>query len=315
MPAKSIDCERFGSRDSCDRAGASAGCTRRRSRRRSRTGPASRVRSTSTPPTSGPAAAPAADAAPQSVIARICAGPRRGDREQAHPAGEDRRARGALDHPPGDDSACRSSESAISTHEATNSSEAGEEDPPAAEHVAERARGDDHRGADEHVAGDRPLQLRHRRADVLADRRQQDRDRRRVRVDDERRDRRRREDAQPGGAVGDRPRPRSHSISGRPRRCAMPTSAVTIHATCSGSWNEWSMTRLPSVVVPGRVGLGRGDLRAVRRQEQHARRPRSTSRSCSPRRSRARGRAGPWFSSPPTGWSSTPRPRRSRPRS
>ena len=30
----------------------------------------------------------------------------------------------------------------------------------------------------------------------------------------------------------------------------MPTSAVTIHATCSGSWNEWSMTRLPRLVVP-----------------------------------------------------------------
>ena len=30
----------------------------------------------------------------------------------------------------------------------------------------------------------------------------------------------------------------------------MPASAVTIQQTCSGSWNEWSTTRLPSVVVP-----------------------------------------------------------------
>ena len=30
----------------------------------------------------------------------------------------------------------------------------------------------------------------------------------------------------------------------------MPTSAVTIQQICSGSWKEWSMTRLPSVVVP-----------------------------------------------------------------
>src|SRR4051812_42689275 len=30
----------------------------------------------------------------------------------------------------------------------------------------------------------------------------------------------------------------------------MPASAVVTHATCSGNWNEWSMTRFPSVVVP-----------------------------------------------------------------
>jgi hypothetical protein len=49
----------------------------------------------------------------------------------------------------------------------------------------------------------------------------------------------------------------------------MPISAVLIQAICSGNWNEWSMTRLPSVVVRS-VGLGSGDLRAVRRQEQDA---------------------------------------------
>ena len=47
----------------------------------------------------------------------------------------------------------------------------------------------------------------------------------------------------------------------------MPISAVLIQAICSGNSNEWSMTRLPSVVVPV-FRLGSGDLRAVRRQEQ-----------------------------------------------
>ena len=33
-------------------------------------------------------------------------------------------------------------------------------------------------------------------------------------------------------------------------RRSRPTSAVTIQAIWSGSWKEWSITRLPSVVVP-----------------------------------------------------------------
>ena len=31
---------------------------------------------------------------------------------------------------------------------------------------------------------------------------------------------------------------------------AIPVSAVTTQQICSGSWKEWSMTRLPSVVLP-----------------------------------------------------------------
>ena len=34
------------------------------------------------------------------------------------------------------------------------------------------------------------------------------------------------------------------------RAMRIPARAVTIQHTCSGSWNEWSMTRLPSDVVP-----------------------------------------------------------------
>src|SRR5204862_1490862 len=30
----------------------------------------------------------------------------------------------------------------------------------------------------------------------------------------------------------------------------MPTIGVVIHAICSGNWNEWSITRFASVVVP-----------------------------------------------------------------
>ena len=69
--------------------------------------PCQPVVSTSTPPSSGPSAPPAADAAPHSVIAFICAVARRGDRQQAHAAGEDRGARRALDHAAADHAGCR----------------------------------------------------------------------------------------------------------------------------------------------------------------------------------------------------------------
>ena len=65
--------------------------------------PCQPVESTSRPPTSGPAAPPAADSAPQQRDRLHLAGAGRGDREQAHAAGQDRRAGGALDHPPADD--------------------------------------------------------------------------------------------------------------------------------------------------------------------------------------------------------------------
>ena len=133
---------------------------------------------------SGPMAAPAAEAAPQSVIARICPLPEEAtDRRlipQARivaPAAPWIRRPTMIPAPLVD--------SAISTHEAMKSSEPAEEDAPAAEHVSERPGGHDHRSADEHVAGHRPLQLRDGSAGVLAHRRQQDGDRRGVRVDDE----------------------------------------------------------------------------------------------------------------------------------
>ena len=102
---------------------------------------------------------------------------------------------------------------AMRTHEATKSSETGEEHLPPPEHVAERTRRHDHRGADEHVAGHRPLQLRHRRAGVLAHRRQQDRDGRGVRVDHERRHARSEEDGEPGRTVARRRRTAAASRS------------------------------------------------------------------------------------------------------
>ena len=169
---------------------ASAGCRRRRSPASIQNRPCQPVVSTSTPPISGPSAPPAADAAPHSVIAFIWPGPDDGDRQQAHAAGEDRRAGRALDHAPADDAGGARGQRDQHAR-GDEQREAGEEDLAAPEHVAERARGHDHGGADERVAGHRPLQLGDRRVDVLADRRQQDRHRRRVRVDDQRRDARR----------------------------------------------------------------------------------------------------------------------------
>src|SRR5205809_896161 len=74
VPRKSIDFERFGSRDSRTvrivsgiHAAAIAASIQN--------SPCQPLSSTSTPPTRGPAAAPAAEAAPQSVIARICPAP------------------------------------------------------------------------------------------------------------------------------------------------------------------------------------------------------------------------------------------------
>ena len=160
--------------------------------------PCQPVVSTSTPPSSGPSAPPAADAAPHSVTALQLSLARRDDRQQAHPAGQDRRARRALDHPPADHAGGAGRERDQHAR-GDEQREAAKEHLAAPEHVAERARGHDHGRADERVAGHRPLQLRDRRVDVLRDRRQQDRHGRRVRVDDERRN--------AGGERGRRRRP------------------------------------------------------------------------------------------------------------
>ena len=70
VPTKSIDFERFGSRDSATLnsvSGTHAAAIAASSQNR----PCQPERSTRTPPISGPAAAPAAEAAPQIVIAFI----------------------------------------------------------------------------------------------------------------------------------------------------------------------------------------------------------------------------------------------------
>jgi hypothetical protein len=70
VPAMSIECERFGSRDSWTVkivSGTHAAAMTASIQNR----PCQPVAPTSTPPTTGPSAAPAAEAAPHSVIARI----------------------------------------------------------------------------------------------------------------------------------------------------------------------------------------------------------------------------------------------------
>ena len=188
------------------RCAASAGCRRPRSRRRSRTGPASRWCRRARRRRSGPSAAPAADAAPQSVIAFICPAPDAATDSRLMPQARIvAPAAPWIIRPPTTPAAAGRQRDQHARGDEQR--EPAEEDLAAPEHVAERARGDDHRGADERVAGHRPLQLRDRRVDVLADRRQQDRHRRRVRVDDERRDARGGEDAARPPAGRARPRP------------------------------------------------------------------------------------------------------------
>ena len=91
----------FGSRDSCTVAmvsgtqpAAIAASIQNR--------PCQPVVSTSTPPTSGPSAPPAADAAPQSVIAFICAGPDEATDSRLMPQARIVAPDGALDHAAGD---------------------------------------------------------------------------------------------------------------------------------------------------------------------------------------------------------------------
>src|SRR4051794_1100605 len=74
VPRKSIDLERFGSRDSATFATVSA-MHPAAIAASIQNSPCQPLSSTRTPPTSGPAAAPAAEAAPQIVIARIWAAP------------------------------------------------------------------------------------------------------------------------------------------------------------------------------------------------------------------------------------------------
>src|SRR5262249_61305208 len=74
VPAQSIDRDRFGSLDSSTDlsvTGTHASAMPASIQNR----PCQPVESTRMPPTSGPIAAPAADAAPHSVIARICPAP------------------------------------------------------------------------------------------------------------------------------------------------------------------------------------------------------------------------------------------------
>ena len=70
VPAKSIDFERFGSRDSSTLSRVSGMQTAAMAASIQKS-PCQPLSSTSRPPTSGPAAAPPADAAPQTVMARI----------------------------------------------------------------------------------------------------------------------------------------------------------------------------------------------------------------------------------------------------
>ncbi len=74
VPSQSIDRDRCGSRDSRTVA-IVIGMQMAAMAASIQKSPCQPVTSTSTPPMSGPAAAPAADAAPQSVIAFICAAP------------------------------------------------------------------------------------------------------------------------------------------------------------------------------------------------------------------------------------------------
>ena len=185
VPAQSIERERVGSRDSWTvrsvtgmQTAAIAASIQNR--------PCQPVVSTSTPPISGPSAPPAADAAPHSVTARICDGPDEATDSRLMPQARIVAPDAPwIIRPPTTPAA--PVDSAISAHERDEQREPGDEHLAAPEHVAERARGDDHGGADERIAGHRPLQLGDRRADVLADRRQQDRHGRRVRVDHQRR--------------------------------------------------------------------------------------------------------------------------------
>ena len=97
-------------------------------------------------------------------------------REQAQAAGQDRRAGRSLDHPAGDHHATGLGERDQDAGQ-DEQQQAELEDLLAAEHVAERPGRDDHRGADQGVPGDRPLQVVHRHPGVRADRGKQDADR------------------------------------------------------------------------------------------------------------------------------------------
>ena len=111
-----------------------------------------------------------------------------GQREEAQTARQDRRTRGALDAASQRSPPPRCSTSAIRTHEPMkrkrpprNTLRRPNTSPRAPEVTM-------HAAPDQRVAGHRPLERAHRRPDVLADRGQEDRDRRGVGVDDERGD-------------------------------------------------------------------------------------------------------------------------------
>ena len=121
--------------------------------------PCQPVVSTSTPPTSGPRAPPPADAAPHSVIAFSCPAPDEATDSRLMPQARIVAPDAPwIIRPPTTPAA--PVESAISAHEAMNSASPPRNTLRRPKHVAERPGGDDHGGADERVAGHRPLQLR-----------------------------------------------------------------------------------------------------------------------------------------------------------
>ena len=149
--------------------------------------PCQPVMSTSTPPSSGPAAAPTAAAAPHSDTARSCASPALATDSRLSPQARMVAPAAPWMHAPGDHHAAGLGQR--DQHARDDEQQQAElEDPLAAEDVTQRARRDDHRGADQRVAGHRPLQRVDRHAGVLGDRRQQDAHRRGVRVHHQGRD-------------------------------------------------------------------------------------------------------------------------------
>ena len=146
--------------------------------------PCQPVTSTSTPPISGPAAAPTAAAAPQNDTARSWASPLLATDSRLSPQARIVAPAAPWMKPAGDDRAARGrqGDEDAGHHE---QQQAELEDPLAPEDVAQRPRRDDDRGADQGVAGDRPLQRRDLRAGVRADGGEQDADGRGVGVHDE----------------------------------------------------------------------------------------------------------------------------------
>ena len=179
--------------DSCDRRRRSAPCSSTATPASIQNSPCHPVMSTSTPPSSGPAAAPTAAAAPHSDTARSCASPLLATDSRLRPQARIVAPAAPWMTPSGDHHAAGLGER--DQHARDDEQQQAElEDPLAAEDVTQRAGRDDHGGADQRVAGHRPLQRVDRHAGVLGDRRQQDADRRGVGVHHQRGDAGRRED-------------------------------------------------------------------------------------------------------------------------